>query len=237
MKKTLISLCIAALFPAFALAQATPAPAKPASPAKKAAPAAKKAPGTKVVESADGSAPKGRLLSKDQLRKCLALNDENGAENTAIGEEKAKFEADRDAILKVKDDLLKESEGLQTSAKEIVAEQEALKEERKAFDDPELGKKSMSKSEQAAFKAKADSYNQRATANGHRAEAYNVAKAEYNVKKTQFDPRIDANNAWAKKLQSRVDELGYAVEGWKAECANRPYMEADEIAIKKEKAK
>jgi hypothetical protein len=39
MKKTLISLCIAALFPALALAQATSAPAKPAAPAKKAAPA------------------------------------------------------------------------------------------------------------------------------------------------------------------------------------------------------
>jgi len=217
MKRVLISLCVSALFPV--LAQAQTAPAKPV-----------KKPAATTAKAAEPAKPKIRLMTKDQLRKCLALNEENGVENLAIDAEKAKFEAEFAAI---KDEIAafkKQGEWLQTTRDAILKEQTEMQAEA-----VELGKP-VERSERAAREQRMKDFEERRLANGKRIDEYNATMKTYTEGKTIIDPRIDANNAWKKKLADRVDEHNYARESWQAECANRPYDEADEIAIKKEKA-
>jgi hypothetical protein len=218
MKRALISLCVGALLPVLAQAQTTNA-----KPAKK--------PAATAATATEGGKPKSRLLTKDQLRKCLKLNEENGIEDTAIGAEKVKFDAEREKIVIEKAALLKQSEELQATSKSILDEQKAMMEEAKEFEKP------VPRSERTAAEEKRKDFNARAANNSKRTDEYNATKSIYNKAKEELDPRIDANNAFSKTLQSRAEEHGYALESWQAECADRPYMDADEIAIKKEWAK
>jgi hypothetical protein len=218
MKRVLISLCIGALFPVLAPAQTTSA-----KPAKK--------PATTAATATESGKPKGRFLNKEQLRKCLKLNEENGIENAALEAEKNKFEAD---FASVKDDIAaftKQGDWLQTTRAAILKEQTEMAAELKEFEKPP------ERSERAARELKVKDFEERRLANGKRIDEYNATMKTYMASKTTLDPRIDANNAWKKKLADRADEHNYALESWQAECANRPYLDADEIAIKKEWAK
>jgi hypothetical protein len=218
MKRVLISLCLSALFPV--LAQAQTAPAKPV-----------KKPAATAAKAAEPAKPKIRLMTKDQLRKCLALNEENGVENLAIEAEKTKFEADFGTLKEEIAAFAKQGEWLQTTREAILKEQTEMQAEA-----VELGKP-VERSERAARELKVKDFEERRLANGKRIDEYNATMKTYGVGKAVIDPRIDASNAWKKKLTDRVDEHNYARESWQAECANRPYDEADEVAIKKEWAK
>lgn len=215
MKRVLISLCMSALFPV--MVQAQTATAKPA-----------KKPAAAPAAAADAAKPKVRLLSKDQLRKCLKLNEENGIENNAIEAEKAKFEAD---FASVKDEIAaftKKGEWLQTTRAAILKEQTELAAEVKELEKP------VERSERAAHEQRLKTFEERRQANGVRIDEYNTTMKTYTAAKATLDPRIEASNAWKKKLADRVDEHNYALESWQAECKDRPYIDTDEIAIRKE---
>ena len=51
-----------------------------------------------------------------------------------------------------------------------------------------------------------------------------------------FEERVDSFNKKKDALAERADKLGDEQDAWRNECGNKPYDEADEIAIKKEKA-
>jgi hypothetical protein len=213
MKNILYTICMAIALPA--MAQTSPAIAPPAKAA------------AKKPAAATPAKPKKVLMTRDELRVCFKQQASNSAENTAIEEEKEKFQRDRADIIAVKDGLLKQTNELESSAKAVMAEQAELLEERKEFD------KVVPKSEVKAMEVKRTLYNEKAEAHGKRIDAYNNLKQSYSAAKAVLDARIDTSNAQGKVLQKRAETYNESVDDWRAACSNKPYEEADEIAVKK----
>lgn len=218
MKQFLFTLCIAALGASAAFSQTV-------------APAPGKSSGKKPVAPASAAQPKPRLLTLDQLRRCFKLNDDNATEAEVLKAEKAQFEEEHGRLVADQAALLKRSEILKAEAKAVVTEQEELVIAAKEFAQP------VERSEVKATEARRVAYNERIEINKKRVDDFNAAKDAFNAAKAQFDPRIEASNARSKALQHRIEEHNYGLEDWRAECANRPYSDADEALIKKEKAR
>jgi chromosome segregation ATPase len=218
MKRVFIALCVATLLPFAAQSQTTPA--KPAKPVAK-----------KAADPVEPPKPKQRLLSIDQLRRCMKLNAENNIEGAALRIEKAEVEAERAKLVEERTALQQLSETLQVEAKGILAEQAELQDTAKEFAKP------VEKADLKEVEAKRVAYNARIDSNKKRVEAFNASRVVLNSTKARLDPLIEPSNIRLKKLQDRVDEHNYGLEDWKADCADRPYAEADEAIIKKEMAK
>ena len=217
MNRFLISACLIALTPLAAQAQ-TAAPAKPSA----------KKPAATPVEP---SKPKVRLMTLEQLRKCFKLKDDNAAEGAALEAEKIAVEQARAKLQEDRAAILKQSETLQAESLAIVNEQTTLREAAKEFEKP------VERADKDEAEAKRVKFNALLEANSKRTEAFNTARIAFNSAKVQLDERIAESNKSMKAFQTRVDEHNYGLEDWKAECANRPYAEADEALIMKERGK
>lgn len=207
------------------------APAKPAQPAKPAPQPAKKpqlvaAPGA-VVQAK----PKVKLMTRDELRVCLDRQEASVVEakaieaaDKALGEERSKVLLERDAI------KAKQAE-IEAAEKALVADNQAVA---KRFEELKELLPKMSKKEQA--EAKAD-YEKRAAAVNSQIEPHNARKKVFLAEVKTFEERVESFNKRKDELATRADKLGDAQEAWRNECGNKPYDEADELAIKKEREK
>ena len=208
MKRVLISVCVALALPAMAQNQ----PAKPANSKKTAAPAK-----TKTV-----------VMTRDALRTCFKQQAANGVENTAISTEKDAFQQERNDIVTAKEALLKKSNELGALVADIEAEGAKLMAAQKEFEQP------VAKADLKAVEARRVEFNDGVTAHQRKIDVYNAEKQPFNTSKDALDARIAANNTRGKALQERSEKYNEAVDEWKANCSNKPYDVADEIAIKKE---
>lgn len=217
MKRILLSVCLAAFLPAVVSAQT-------ANPNAKVDPKNNKV-SRPVVEK-----PKQKLMTRDELRTCLKQASDNEAEAKAVLAAEAQYKADRERLMKDKDDLTKGGQALDANAAAIKAEQAEL------IRDNEAMKEKLPEMSRAEQKAAIDAYALRAKANDAKIEDHNKRKDEYLAKAKVFDDAITAYNATGKTLETRsLDHLD-AVDAWKKACGNKAYDEADEIAIKKEQA-
>jgi len=146
------------------------------------------------------------------------------AEKSAVEQERAKIMEERTALLK----LVAERD---VEAKAIVAEQAEIVANAKEFEKP------VDKSEMDALNAKRVRHNALIETNKKRVEDFNASRSAVNATNSQLDQRITASNARLKALGLRVDEHNYNLEDWKADCMDRPYAEADEARILKERGK
>ena len=217
MKRILLSVCLAALLPALASAQTVN-------------PKAKVDPKNNKVSRPVVEKPKQKLMTRDELRACLKQQADNDAEAKAVQSAEAEYKKERERLMADKDVLTKEGEAIDANVTAIKAEQAEL-----IKANAELTAK-MSEMSRADQKAAIDGYNERAKANDAKIEAHNKRKDEYLAKAKAFDEAIEKFNKGGKDLETRsLDHLD-AVDGWKKACGNKPYDEADEIAIKKEQA-
>lgn len=213
----------AALMTAGAQAQTPPKPAaKPAAkaPAKAAAPAPAPA------------KAKPKVMTRDELRSCLDRQDANIAEGKALEADEATLKPEREAILK-------ETEAIRDADKAIKLEAEALQADMAAMskraEELKEKMKAMTKKDQQAAAAE---YQKQADEVNARIEPHNVKRRAFfdQVKAADLDNRIEAFNKKKDAVANRFDKLGDAQDAWRNECGNRPYEEADEVAIKKERA-
>jgi len=217
MKRILLSVCLAALLPALATAQT-------ANPKAKVDPKNNKV-SRPVVEK-----PKQKLMTRDELRACLNQQSGNEAEAKAVLAAEADYKKERERLMAEKEQLTKEGEAIDASAASIKAEQAELI---KFNEDLKTKLPEMTRADQ---KAAIEDYNVRAKANDAKIEVHNKRKDDYVVKAKAFDAAIESFNKAGKDLETRsLDHLD-AVDGWKKSCGNKPYDEADEVAIKKEQA-
>lgn len=219
MKQVLTCLCLATVFPCAALAQSSGS-LPPSNTSKK--------PSVSAPKAAEPAKPKQRLMTLDQLRRCMKLANENATEAVALTKERVDVETERAKLMEEKGALQTRSETLQAEGKAIVEEQAELLEGSK-----ELAKLA-EKSDLKEAEAKRLSHNVRIDSNRQRVDDFNASRIAIKTTKDALDPRIEASNVRLKKFQNSVEEHNYGVEDWKAECANRPYAEADEVIIKKE---
>lgn len=213
MNRAVIAVCLALAMPVWAQAPASK-PIK-ANETKKPAAEANPAKGIK------------NLLSRDELRACLKRNDDNKEKGAVLEKEKADFQQVRAEIVARKDNLVKQIGELDIEVSSIKAEQTELLALRKELEKP------VDKADVAAADVRRSSFNDRVQSNEKRVALYNAAKQAYTERKTLLESQIDANNAQGKALVTKEDTLGQTVESWRTECGSRPFLESDELAIRK----
>jgi DNA repair exonuclease SbcCD ATPase subunit len=221
------------------LAFAQSAPAKPAAaPPQIVMPPAKAAPKT-----LGGKAPVGKLLSREELRSCMKrLEDVN-----ASGKDN---EQRRAALDKEKDDLVTSGDALKADRAAVDTKLAAVREwegrMRAHGAEIEAFNKRLTQAQAAPperredlikeLEAERDRLNKaRVPLTDEEARlvpAYQAAVAGYNEKAKARDAKVEE---WNTRNKS-INELGLKHEEerslWLSECANRPYREDDEIAIK-----
>lgn len=174
--------------------------------------------------------PKPKLMSRDELRACIDLQEANNKEALAVKAEQSEFEANESKIRAEKVTLDAGEAALGKQVTEVKAERDAILAAHAALtvEAPKLSK--------ADLKARNDAYTARTTAFNAMFEAAKAAEVEQSAKRKAFNEKIDARDALFKAVKEREEKYFDADDKWKAECQNKAYDENDEKAIRKEKA-
>lgn len=232
--------CASAGLASPALAQSSPSKAQapsivlPASPAPKAAP-----PRTLGGKGA----PSGKLLTRDELRACLKRLDDINAvgkdlvqRRTVLDTEKGELVKSGDALKLARADVdsrlaaVRAWEGrMRAHATEI----EAFNQRARAVDEaPKADREAMTK----ALDADREGLNRtRAALTSDEASlvpAYEASVRSYNDRAKAHDAVVVDWNARNKALNEAALKAEDERNSWVTECANRPYREEDETAIK-----
>jgi chromosome segregation ATPase len=231
---------VLALHPLYAVAQS--APAKPAATpptiVMPTAPAAKAAPKT-----LGGKSPAGKMLTREELRACLKRLDT--VNETTKDLERRRAELDRE-----KGDLVKSGDALKAERSEVeaklasvrewegrmrahAAEVESFNQRLKAAEEAPSGQREELAKELEGERERLN--NARVPLSEEEARLvpdYQNAVRSYNEKAQARDAAVadwNARNQAINELSVKHDEQR---SSWLTECANRPYREDDEIAIK-----
>jgi hypothetical protein len=249
-RAALIAVCTAALAATVHAQQAQPAPAKP--PAQRNAASAPAAQGTAAGASAPrgfGTA-RGPILTRDELRTCLAQEDDYKKRVVSRDTARAPLEQEKKAI--ADDQIAMRTERAKLDAGATDPAVVALNERSKAFTErlerwnarvkafTDAGRTgSAAEREREAINAeRVELENERAAIetervriNSSRAEVVNA----FNAKVAALDARVadwnKRNNAWNDSAAAMDAER----TTWMSNCGNRRYREDDEIAIRQGK--
>ena len=239
----------AALFAAGALwplhGAAQNAPAKPAAtPPQIIVPSAPVKPG--APRTLGGKAAVGKMLLRDELRVCLKrLEDVNTAsreletKRTALDKEKDELTKSGDALkaeradVEVKLAAVREWEGrMRAHGTAIEAFNKRLKETEAApSKDREALGKELEAERERLNKARVPLSDDEARL----VPAYQNAVKGYNERAQARDAVVADWNSRNRAINDSASKHDEGRSSWLAECANRPYREDDEIAIKKGK--
>ena len=217
MKRLLITLFAAAILPVFA--QSTN-------------PAVKVDPKNNKVSRPVVDKPKAPLMTRDQLRACFLRQDADRVEAEAIKLAQAAQAEDRKDLLNLKNELAARGELLTTNLAKMKQDREDIikfGEEVKA----RVAKEKLDKDEIKKFQ---DEYQARAAAMDPRIDEHNKKKDVYLADSKAFDARVAEHNLKNKTLDARAESYLDSLDAWKADCGNKAYDEADEIALKKERS-
>lgn len=227
----------AATPPKIVIPPSTKAPAK--APAK--------APSNVVGKTLDGKgAPSGKMLTRDELRQCMKrLEDLNaGAKpietsRTALDAERAELGKAGDALKLEREDIDRKLAAVREWEGRVRAHRDAIE----AYNRKSATLAEAPKDQKEALQAQLSAESARlgmsqATLSADEARlvpVYQDAVKAYNVKAEARDAKVgdwNTRNAAANETSRKHEDARLS---WLDECANRPYREDDEIAIKKAK--
>jgi chromosome segregation ATPase len=222
-----------ALAPPTVAAQTAPQIIVPSAPAKAAAP-----------RTLGGKAPVGKMLTRDELRACLKrLDDVN------VGSKD--LESRRAALDKEKDELTKSGDALKTERADVEVKLAAVREweqrmrqhgaEIETFNQRLKAAESAPANQREALAKELDAERERlnkarmplSDEEARLVPAYQNAVKGYNDKAQVRDAQVADWNGRNKALNETATKHEDERSSWLAECANRPYREDDEIAIKR----
>jgi chromosome segregation ATPase len=217
-------------------AQTAPQIVLPASPAVKAA-------GPKTL---GGKAPVGKMLTREELRTCLKRLDGVNAANKDL-------EQRRGLLDKEKEDLVKSGDALKAERADVDAklaavrdwegrmrahgvEIETFNQRLKAADEgPRAKREEMAKEFDAERDRLAKARVPLGEDEARLVPVYQNAVKAYNERAQARDAVVSEWNGRNKAINEQSLKQEEDRSAWLAECANRPYREDDEIAIKKGK--
>ena len=220
-------------------AQTAP-PAKPATPPQIIVPAAAPKAGPRTL---GGKAPVGKLLTRDELRSCLKRLE---GVNLATKD----LEGRRVALDKEKDDLARSGEALKTERADVDTKLAAVRDwetrmrahgvEIEAFNKRLTDAQSAPVNQREALGKELEAERERlnksrvplADEEARLVPAYQNAVKGYNDKAQARDALVADWNGRNKVLNESAAKADDERSAWLVECANRPYREDDEIAIK-----
>lgn len=240
---------IASVVAAWLLSTSTGPAAQTAQPAK---PAAPKAPSIVIPQAPKAAPPKtlsgkgqpaGKMLTRDELRTCLKrLDDINAATKKAEGE--------RGTLDRERDELMKEAEALRPLRADVDAKLVAVRdlEERKRNHAVEIEafNKKIKEAEEAPrakrneLAAELEPERERLSKavatlteeEGRLVTGLRAADQVYRERAAARNSKVDDWNARNKATADAAVKHDEERQAWLTECANRPYREDDEIAIK-----
>jgi chromosome segregation ATPase len=189
----------------------------------------------------------GKLLTRDELRQCLKRLDDINAGSKPIETSRTALDAERAELAKAGEALKVEREEIDRKLAAVREWEARVRTHRDAID--AYNKKSATladapKDKKEALQAELGAESARlgtaqaalATDEARLVPAYQDAVRVYNVKAEARDAKVgdwNARNSAANEASKKHEDARLS---WLDECANRPYREDDEIAIKKEKA-
>jgi chromosome segregation ATPase len=190
--------------------------------------------------------PTGKLLSRDELRQCMKRLDDVNAGAKPIETSRAALDAERAELTKAGDALKLEREDIDrklAAVREWEARVRAHREAIEAYNKKSATLPEAPKDQKEALQAQLSAESARLGTNqatlaadeARLVPAYQDAVKAYNVKAEARDAKVadwNARNAVANETSRKHEDARLS---WLDECANRPYREDDEIAIKKGK--
>lgn len=245
-----VSVLLVAVIGAALFTSATGVAAQAASQPAKAAP---KGPSIVIPQAAPKAAPPktlsgkgqpaGKMLTRDELRTCLKRLDDVNATGKALEGQRAGLDRERE-------DLMKEAEALKPLRADVDVKLAAVRDwegrmrghgaEVEAFNRKlkEIEEAPRNKRDElaAALEPERDRLTKaRATMAEEEARvlpAYQGAVKAYNERALARDGKVNDWNARNKATVDAAVKHDEDRQAWLTECANRPYREDDEIAIK-----
>ena len=227
-------------------AQTAPAAAASAPKSKAQAPSIvlpKQAPAKGGPKTLGGKAANGKMLSRDELRACLKRLD---AVNVAAKD----LTPRRTALDAEKDEINKSGEPLKAMLVDVNAKLALVREweartakhgtEVEAFNGRMKAAEEMTRSQRDATMPELNAERDRLTKaraeidadNARLVPAYQAAAKGYNEKVLVRDNAVGDWNERNKALNEQSLKQDEERQAWLTECANRPYREDDETAIK-----
>lgn len=218
--------------PAKSKAQA-PSIVMPTSPAHK-----------NVTKSLGGKAvPGGKLLTRDELRTCMKRIDDLNSTTKDLQQRRVALDAEKDGLLKSGEDLKAARADVETKLAAVrewegrmrahSADIEAFNRKTKAIEEaPRNQREELSK----ALEGDRENLNKvRAVLTEEEARlvpAYQSGVRAYNERALARDATVNDWNTRNKALNDNSTKVEADRTDWLNECANRPYREEDEIAVK-----
>ncbi len=217
-------------------AQTAPKIVVPASSAPKAA-------GPKTL---GGKAPVGKMLTRDELRTCLKRLDGVNASTKDLEQRRTVLDKEKDDLVKSGDALKADRADVDTKLTAVRdwegrlrahgTEIETFNQRLKAADEgPKSKREEMAKEFEAERERLAKARVPLGDEEARLVPVYQNAVKAYNDKAAARDGVVAEWNGRNKALNEQSAKQEDERSTWLAECANRPYREDDEIAIKQGK--
>ncbi len=241
--RSIVTLAVLALISQHGMAQT--APAKPAvTPPTIVMPAAP--PAKAPAKTLGGKAPAGKMLSRDELRACLNRLEGVNSATKDLGQRRAALDKEKADLVKSGDVLQAEKAGVETKLAAVRewegrmrahgTEIEAFNQRLKAADEGPRDKRDEMAKE---LDAERERLNQARMPLGEEearvVPVYQNAVKSYNDNARARDALVGDWNERNKALNESSVKHDEERASWLTECADRPYREDDEIAIKKGK--
>lgn len=222
-------------------------PAKPAAkPPSIVVPQAKGAAPAKAQSKTLGgkSAPAGKMLTRDELRQCMARLDNINKSGKDLEQQRSALDGERAELTKAGEALKSEREEVDRKLADVREWEARLRAhglEVEAYNKKFAGLADLSRNQREAATKELEEERLRLTKSreGIAAEearlvpVYQVGVKAYNEKAVARDARVEEWNKRNAALNDVALKQDEARSAWLSECANRPYREEDEIAIKK----
>lgn len=193
-----------------------------------------------------GKTATGKVMTRDELRACFARRDELNVSAKKVEAERTQLDAERTEVVKEGDAIKADRAEVDKRLAAVREWEERVKAHRVAVEafnvrstEAQAAKGQQQKdllAKLAEDRAALEKTSQQLQADeAALVPAYQTAVKTYNDKATAHDAKVTAwnerNTAALKNTETHEDSR----KTWVSECANRPYREDDEIALKKGK--
>lgn len=186
------------------------------------------------LSAAQTLARSDKILTIDELRACMKLEQSNKQSATEIVQSQDAFKRDQDAAVAEQADVDKANDELRARSTAIVAERDAIA----ALVAAQNAKAQAAKTDAEKADAEADrtALDGRNRALNQNIDSFNATQQAQRDRIAALNARIAAVNQRNKTINDRVEPHQQQVNAWRDQCGNRRFREEEEVIIKKEMA-
>ena len=175
-----------------------------------------------------------KIMTRDQLRACMKLEQSNQKMAAEILQEQDAFKRDQDAVKIEQAEAGKVNDEIRTRAAALAAERDAMS--ARVAELSAKGPAAKTDAEKADYETERVKLVERNRRYEQNIELFNASQQAQRDRIAALNARIDAINQRNKTVNDRVDPHQKQLTVWREQCGNRRFREEDEIVIRKELA-